>query len=182
MVQSLIIRKAVVEDAASLVAAEQETARTPGLLVSRSHELTRAAFEQKIVELGASGLTSSRRKMASLLAMLYWTRCHSKRSLMYFDSRSSSIQIIWARESAQRSCAICWLGRSKLHGLARSSCSCAPPTHARFTSTRSSDSSKKAVSETACVYLMGVLSTIWRWRGFLTNRRSVRISERSNRQ
>jgi RimJ/RimL family protein N-acetyltransferase len=55
MVQSLIIRKAVVEDAASLVAAEQETARTPGLLVSRSHELTRAAFEQKIVELGASG-------------------------------------------------------------------------------------------------------------------------------
>ena len=55
MVQSLVIRKAVVEDAANLVSAEQETARTPGLLVSRPHELTRVAFEQKIVELGPSG-------------------------------------------------------------------------------------------------------------------------------
>jgi RimJ/RimL family protein N-acetyltransferase len=55
MVQSLVIRKAVVEDAASLVAAEQETARTPGLLVSRPHELTRVAFEQKIDELTTSG-------------------------------------------------------------------------------------------------------------------------------
>jgi putative acetyltransferase len=50
----MIIREATIEDAASLVAAEQETARTPGLLVSRPNELTRAAFEQKIVELGAS--------------------------------------------------------------------------------------------------------------------------------
>ena len=50
----MIIRKAIIEDAASLVAAEQETARTPGLLVSRPNELTRSAFEQKIVELGAS--------------------------------------------------------------------------------------------------------------------------------
>ena len=51
----MIIRKAEIKDAASLVAAEQETARTPGLLVSRPNELTRSAFEQKIVELGASG-------------------------------------------------------------------------------------------------------------------------------
>jgi len=55
LVQSLVIRKAVVEDAANLVSAEQETSRTPGLLVSRPHELTRVAFEQKIVELGPSG-------------------------------------------------------------------------------------------------------------------------------
>jgi RimJ/RimL family protein N-acetyltransferase len=55
MVQSLIIRKAVVEDAASLVTAERETALTPGLLVSRPHELTRVAFEQKIDEITASG-------------------------------------------------------------------------------------------------------------------------------
>ena len=51
----MIIRNAEIEDAASLVAAEQETARTPGLLVSRPHELTRAAFEQKIIDLGSSG-------------------------------------------------------------------------------------------------------------------------------
>jgi ribosomal protein S18 acetylase RimI-like enzyme len=51
----MIIREATIEDAASLVAAEQETARTPGLLVSRPNELTRTAFEQKIVELGVSG-------------------------------------------------------------------------------------------------------------------------------
>jgi len=55
LLQSLIIRKAEVQDAASLVAAEQETARTPGLLVSRPHELTRAAFEQKIVDLSKLG-------------------------------------------------------------------------------------------------------------------------------
>jgi RimJ/RimL family protein N-acetyltransferase len=52
---NLIIRDACIEDAAILLAAEKETARTPGLLVSRPHELTRAAFEQKIVEFGASG-------------------------------------------------------------------------------------------------------------------------------
>lgn len=51
----MTIRNAMIEDAAGLVAAEQETAKTPGLLVSRPHELTRAAFEQKIVELGSSG-------------------------------------------------------------------------------------------------------------------------------
>ena len=45
----------MVEDAANLVTAEQETARTPGLLVSRPIELTRVAFEQNIVELGPSG-------------------------------------------------------------------------------------------------------------------------------
>jgi RimJ/RimL family protein N-acetyltransferase len=51
----MIIRKAEIEDAASLVAAEQETAQTPGLLVSRPHELTRAAFEHKILDLAAAG-------------------------------------------------------------------------------------------------------------------------------
>jgi RimJ/RimL family protein N-acetyltransferase len=52
---NLIIRDACIEDAAILLAAEKETARTPGLLVSRPHELTRAAFEQKIDDLNASG-------------------------------------------------------------------------------------------------------------------------------
>ncbi len=51
----MILREAIIEDAAGLVTAERETALTPGLLVSRPHELTRAAFEQKIVELGESG-------------------------------------------------------------------------------------------------------------------------------
>ena len=48
---SLSIRNARHEDAAILVAAERETARTPGLLVSRPAELKLEAFEQKIAEL-----------------------------------------------------------------------------------------------------------------------------------
>jgi RimJ/RimL family protein N-acetyltransferase len=51
----MIIRKAIIEDAASLVAAEKQTAETPGLLVSRPGELTLAAFEEKIAELDTSG-------------------------------------------------------------------------------------------------------------------------------
>jgi ribosomal protein S18 acetylase RimI-like enzyme len=52
---NLNIREARVEDAAILVAAERDTAETPGLLVSRSSELTLESFEKKIVELSKSG-------------------------------------------------------------------------------------------------------------------------------
>ncbi|MSP37635.1 MAG: GNAT family N-acetyltransferase [Deltaproteobacteria bacterium] len=51
----MIIRQATIADAADLVAAEQETARTAGLLVSRPDELKRAAFEHKIAELATTG-------------------------------------------------------------------------------------------------------------------------------
>ena len=51
----MLIREANVEDAAILVAAEKETAQTPGLLVSRPHELSLKAFEKKIVELAEIG-------------------------------------------------------------------------------------------------------------------------------
>lgn len=49
------IRKATSNDAKSLVAAEQQTAETPGLLVSRPRELTLDAFEQKLAELDTAG-------------------------------------------------------------------------------------------------------------------------------
>lgn len=49
------IRPARPEDAAALAAAEAETARTPGLLVSRPHELRAEAFERMIRDLAASG-------------------------------------------------------------------------------------------------------------------------------
>jgi ribosomal protein S18 acetylase RimI-like enzyme len=52
---NLNIREARVEDAAILVAADRDTAETPGLLVSRSSELTLESFEKKIVELSKSG-------------------------------------------------------------------------------------------------------------------------------
>jgi RimJ/RimL family protein N-acetyltransferase len=51
----MLIRKATIEDAACLAAAEKETTQTPGLLVSRPYELTVAAFEDKIGELDGSG-------------------------------------------------------------------------------------------------------------------------------
>lgn len=49
------IRQATSSDAKNLAAAEQQTAATPGLLVSRPHELTPAAFERKITELATAG-------------------------------------------------------------------------------------------------------------------------------
>ena len=49
------IRNATSNDARSLVAAEQQTAATPGLLVSRPRELNLAAFDQKIAELDTAG-------------------------------------------------------------------------------------------------------------------------------
>jgi RimJ/RimL family protein N-acetyltransferase len=50
------IRTATVEDAPLLAAAEVETARTPGLLVSKPEELNANAFAMRIAELGAPGL------------------------------------------------------------------------------------------------------------------------------
>lgn len=52
----LILRNARVEDAAALAVAEIETARTPGLLMSRSDELEAEAFAAKIAQLSATGL------------------------------------------------------------------------------------------------------------------------------
>jgi putative acetyltransferase len=51
----ITVRPACVEDAAALAAAERETAETPGLLVSRPHELPPAAFEEKIAQLSTRG-------------------------------------------------------------------------------------------------------------------------------
>jgi RimJ/RimL family protein N-acetyltransferase len=49
------IRLARMEDAATLCAAEMETAKTPGLLRSRPHELRVESFAQRIAELNAPG-------------------------------------------------------------------------------------------------------------------------------
>jgi RimJ/RimL family protein N-acetyltransferase len=51
----MLIRNARIEDAVLLVTAEKETARIPGMLVSRPHEFTVAAFEKKIAELADIG-------------------------------------------------------------------------------------------------------------------------------
>lgn len=48
-------RKARVSDASLLCAAERETARVPGYLVSLPHELGEEAFARKIAELAAAG-------------------------------------------------------------------------------------------------------------------------------
>jgi RimJ/RimL family protein N-acetyltransferase len=52
---NLSIREARPDDAPVLLAAEKETARTPGLLVSRPDELNLQAFEQKIAALAERG-------------------------------------------------------------------------------------------------------------------------------
>jgi RimJ/RimL family protein N-acetyltransferase len=50
------IRTARIDDAATLAAAERETARTPGLLRSLPHELRDEAFAERIAQLEAPGL------------------------------------------------------------------------------------------------------------------------------
>jgi putative acetyltransferase len=52
---TLRIRPARTEDAPQLCAAERETARVPGRLVSQPHELLDEAFAQKIADLAAAG-------------------------------------------------------------------------------------------------------------------------------
>lgn len=51
----MIIRPARVEDAAALCAAEVETAKTPGKLVSRPHELKVESFAARIAEVRERG-------------------------------------------------------------------------------------------------------------------------------
>jgi ribosomal protein S18 acetylase RimI-like enzyme len=51
----MMIREARVEDAPILTRAEKEVAQTPGLLISRPHELTTEAFAVKINELSSLG-------------------------------------------------------------------------------------------------------------------------------
>jgi RimJ/RimL family protein N-acetyltransferase len=51
----MIIRVAQIEDAPILTKAEQETAKLPGFLVSRPHELTIESFAAKINELAVLG-------------------------------------------------------------------------------------------------------------------------------
>jgi len=56
MTRQTTIRRAVRGDAATLCAAEQATALTPGLLISRPHELQAEAFERKIELLEQDGV------------------------------------------------------------------------------------------------------------------------------
>lgn len=56
MTEQTILRRAVKADAAMLCAAEQATALTPGLLVSRPHELQVDAFARKIELLAQDGV------------------------------------------------------------------------------------------------------------------------------
>lgn len=51
----LTIRNALIADAVVLCDAERETARTPGLLISRPSELSYESFEEKIEVLGREG-------------------------------------------------------------------------------------------------------------------------------
>ncbi|WP_213879011.1 GNAT family N-acetyltransferase [Pseudomonas sp. dw_358] len=53
---NLTLRNALVTDAAVLCEAERETARTPGLLISRASELSRESFADKIDALSRTGL------------------------------------------------------------------------------------------------------------------------------
>jgi putative acetyltransferase len=55
MLSPLSIRRARVEDAPVLCAAERETSRVPGRLASRPHELIESAFALKIAELAGAG-------------------------------------------------------------------------------------------------------------------------------
>jgi ribosomal protein S18 acetylase RimI-like enzyme len=52
---NVLISEAVITDAPILIAAERETAQTPGLLVSQPHELALESFESKIAELSKVG-------------------------------------------------------------------------------------------------------------------------------
>ncbi|KTC18468.1 GCN5 family acetyltransferase [Pseudomonas marginalis ICMP 9505] len=52
----LAIRTALITDAVVLCNAERETARTPGLLISRPSEFSRQSFENKIDALNRDGL------------------------------------------------------------------------------------------------------------------------------
>ena len=54
--ENLVIRHAQLTDATQLCNAERETAKTPGLLVSRPSEFNTAAFERKIIALKDDGL------------------------------------------------------------------------------------------------------------------------------
>lgn len=54
--ENLVIRHAQLTDATQLCNAERETAKTPGLLVSRPGEFNTAAFERKILALKDDGL------------------------------------------------------------------------------------------------------------------------------
>ena len=54
--KNLLIRHAELTDATQLCNAERETAKTPGLLVSRPSEFNTAAFERKILALKDDGL------------------------------------------------------------------------------------------------------------------------------
>lgn len=53
---SLHVRAAVADDAPALYVAERDTSTTPGLLVSQPHELSAAAFREKISWLSQAGL------------------------------------------------------------------------------------------------------------------------------
>jgi RimJ/RimL family protein N-acetyltransferase len=56
LLENIVIRNALPADATTLCEAERETARTPGLLVSRPAELNPTAFERKIIALSRDGL------------------------------------------------------------------------------------------------------------------------------
>jgi RimJ/RimL family protein N-acetyltransferase len=64
---SLTIRNALITDAVVLCNAESETARTPGLLISRPSELSCTSFEDKIEALTHEGLYVVAERSGSLV-------------------------------------------------------------------------------------------------------------------
>jgi len=56
MHQEIAVRNALPADAPVLCLAEQETSRTPGLLISLPHEFSEADFRSKIVRLADAGI------------------------------------------------------------------------------------------------------------------------------
>jgi hypothetical protein len=73
------IRPGTVEDAPLLWKAEVETARTPGRLVSRPHELLLEAFEAKLRELGPAVAMWLPLTMKRSPDTPSWSPCRSKR-------------------------------------------------------------------------------------------------------
>lgn len=90
---SITIRQARIEDAAKLLTAERETTQTPGLLVSRAHELTKSAFRKKIADLSKTGRYIVAERDGKIVGQLSWIRCRSRQLRMSSGSRSSCIQV-----------------------------------------------------------------------------------------
>ena|SRR2546427_12072689 len=164
----LIIRSARIDDAATLCAAEQAIAETPGRLISRPEELRLEAFVSLIEKLsGGAGCylvaedNGACVGHALLNPMELIALAHVYRLTIVVHSEHSGKGIGTA---LMRS--ICeWAARSPAKCI-KSSCWFAQQTNARYHSTESLVSLKRAACATTFGYRMARISTKSRWDGF----------------